>query len=426
MGISELEILSGAEMNVFAAILLALKGIALLVVGLFIGKAIWVATFFVSGRAIITNHDRRDSFARLAYLIHKTLREPLRVEDMPSYLRAQFKGEWALVSYSMTAAAIANLAFAYPESQEGAADLISRLIDVVLQPEILAFDKKRWGEDALADLDQPAGHIGYLGHLNFMLAAYHLVGGQQPERRHLFERVSLHLRRVIEASPFLCAETYPDEVYLADNAVAIASLALFEQVDATAGTGIGARWLSYAQDHLRDPATGLFVFRLSRSGWPMQGSRGSGSAWSLFYLSYFAAEEAVEQYWLLKQHFGKRIFPGVTGVCEWPGGQKHGGDIDSGPLIFGLSPAATGFAMAGARLAQDTPFLSALSLTAELAGFSVQFRGRRRYLVADRIAPVIGDAILLAMKTVTAWDGRYIESEGSTAMPAVSWLHSGR
>lgn len=405
MGISELEILSGAEMNVFAAILLALKGIGLLVAGLFIGKALWVATFSVSGRAIITNHDRNDSFARLDYLIHKTLREPLRVKDMPSFLPAQFKGEWALVSYSMTAAAIANLAFTYPESQAGAADLIGRLIDVVLQPEILAFDKKRWGEDALADLDRPAGHIGYLGHLNFMLAAYHLVGGQQPERRHLFERVSLHLRRVIEASPFLCAETYPGEIYLPDNAVAIASLALFEQVDATAGTGIGARWLSYAQDHLRDPATGLFVF--SPSGWPMQSSRGSGSAWSLFYLSYFAAEEAVEQYWLLKQHFGKRLFPGVTGICEWPRGQNHAGDIDSGPLILGLSPSATGFAFAGARLAQDARFLSALSLTAELAGFSVQFRGRRRYLVAERIVPLVGDAILLAMKTVTAWDRRF-------------------
>lgn len=413
-------------MNVLAAILLAFKGIALLAAGLLIGKAIWVVGFYVSGRAIITDRDRRNSFARLAYLIDKTSREPFQVNDMPSFLPGQFKGEWTLVSYSMTAAAIANLAFTHPQSQPGATDQIGRLIEIVLTPEFRAFDTARWGQDALQSLGQPAGHIGYLGHLNFMLAAYHLVGGQQPERRHLFERVSLHLRRVIEASPCLCAETYPGEIYVPDNAVVIASLSLYERMGAQSEADIGVRWLSFAQERLSDPETGLFVFRLSGNGWPMQGSRGSGSAWSIFYLSYFAPEAAIRHYWLLKQHFGKRLLPGVGGVCEWPGCQKVAGDLDSGPLILGLSPAATGFAMAGAKLAQDAPFLRMLSLTAELAGFTAQFRGRRRYLVAERIAPLVGDAILLAMKTVTAWDGRYLQSEGSAAMPAVGGLHPGR
>lgn len=399
-------------MNPLTWFLLALKAIALLLAGLLLGKAIWVAGFYVRGQTIMAEGDQNDSLTRLSYLLDKILNHPFHVADMPAYLRyAKFKGEWALVTCSMTAAAIANLAFTHPESQTEPADRIGRLLEVVLRPEFREFDKSDWGQDSLDELGQPAGHIGYLGHLNFMLAAYHLVGGQQPQYQQLFERVSSHLRHVIESSPFLCAETYPGEIYVPDNTVVIASLALYEKVTAETEASIGERWLSYAQDRLSDPRTGLFVYQLAPSGQTMQGSRGSGSAWSLFYLSYFALETALSHYWLLKRHFGKRLLPGIGGICEWPDGEKRGGDIDSGPLILGLSPSATGFAFAGAKLAHDAPFLSMLSLTAELAGFSVQFRGRRRYLVAERIAPLIGDAIVLAMKTVTPWDGRYLAPE---------------
>ncbi len=381
-----------------------------------LAKAIWVARFYVRGQTIMAQGDQTDSLTRLSYLLDKILNQPFRVVDMSAYLRDSFMGEWALVTCSMTAAAVANLAFTQPESQPGAADHIGRLIDVVLRPEFRDFDKSYWGQDALDGLGQPVGHIGYLGHLNFMLAAYHLVGGQWPHYRQLFERVSRHLRQVIDSSPSLCAETYPGETYVPDNAVVIASLALYERVTAETEVGIGERWLSYAEERLCDPETGLFVFHLSRSGQAIQSSRGSGSAWNLFYLSYFAPETAVRHYWLLKQHFGKRLLLGIGGICEWPGCQKHVWDIDSGPLILGLSPSATGFAFAGARLAGDASFLSMLSLTAELAGFTGQFRGRRRYLVAECIAPLIGDAIVLAMKTVTAWDARYLQHERLDSM----------
>lgn len=395
-------------MVLIAALQFVLKAFALLLAGLLLGKAIWTALFYVSGSAIIANRDREDSSRRLSYLLARTLDKSFHVKKMSSYLSDSFKGEWALVTYSMTAAAIANLAFTHPESQIGASERIGDLIEAVLLPEFRAFDKAYWGQDAIESLDGPEGHIGYLGHLNFMLAAYHLVGGQQERYRQLFERVSLHLRRAIEESPFLSAETYPGQIYLPDNAVVIASLALFERITTGSEGSIADRWLQHGRDHLCDPETGLLVFRLSRSGLPMQSSRGSGSAWSIFYLSYFSAEEAVRQYWLLKQHFSKWVIPGIGGICEWPHCQDRAGDIDSGPLILGLSPSATGFAIAGAKLAHDVHFLSTLSLTAELVGSSVQTRGQRRYFVAERIAPLIGDAILLAMKTVTAWDGRYL------------------
>jgi hypothetical protein len=68
-----------------------------------------------------------------------------------------------------------------------------------------------------------------------------------------------------------------------------------------------------------------------------------------------------------------------------------------------LTPSGTGFAIAGALLNKDGAFLEELLRTSELAGFSVQRAGRRCYA----IAPLVGDAILLAMKTAGPWDERY-------------------
>ena len=93
---------------------------------------------------------------------------------------------------------------------------------------------------------------------------------------------------------------------------------------------------------------------------------------------------------------------GVTGIREYPDGRQGAGDVDSGPLFFGLSPAGTGFAIAGARFTRDAEFLNELLLTAEIAGCTIETGGRRRYL----LAPLVGDAVLLAMRSVTEWNPR--------------------
>jgi hypothetical protein len=97
---------------------------------------------------------------------------------------------------------------------------------------------------------------------------------------------------------------------------------------------------------------------------------------------------------VLRERFLDRPLPGLWGVREWPRGVSRAGDIDSGPLPLGLSPAATGFAIASARRLNDAWTLQRLLDTAELAGFSLELGGRRRYL----LAPLVGDAILLAAR----------------------------
>ena len=83
------------------------------------------------------------------------------------------------------------------------------------------------------------------------------------------------------------------------------------------------------------------------------------------------------------------------------------GDVDSGPAILGLSPSGTGFMIGGAVHEKDTDLLSELLFTSEVVGSSLEWDNKRSYL----LAPLVGDAIMLAMKTARVWDLRYTQGE---------------
>lgn len=373
------------------------------IVVIFAVKLVWLALFSAQGGHLSARSTQADLYRRSAFLVHRLLHRGVTPQDMPRFLSPQFQGEWALVTHSMAASALANRAFLSPDSRDESLAHIDRLLERVLLPNFRVFDTELWGIDALSDLEGERGHIGYLGHLNFMLAAYHMLDGADPEYAHLFYRVTNHLTAVLYARPWRNAETYPGEIYIPDNAVVAASLALYERIYPHRASGVAQDWLDRLST-LRDLATDLPVFSLDGRGQPLQMSRGSGVAWTIFYQSHVDLAMAQADYWRLKRHFWRPYAPRCAAICEWPHCAGGLGDVDSGPLLLGMSPAATGFAMAGARLAGDEQGLRELAQTAELAGFSVQWRGRRSYLTA----PLVGNAILTAMRSATPWNERWL------------------
>lgn len=360
-------------------------------------RLVWLTACWVSTDSL-HHREPSDLMARRAYLLERLAKPNAAIKAMPHALPPQFRGEWALVTYSMTAMALANLAFLHPKSLPSARAALAHILREVQTPALREFDRARWhGEDPLASLSNDKGHIGYLGHLNLILAAHQALQPKQTPSP-LFISVSLALRKKLQAQPTLLAQTYPGETFLPDNCVVVASLALFARLNPQHDQGFAHRWRKHIYTRFRDPQTGLFVFRVTRAGDVVQHSRASGSAWNGFYLFYIDPSFAAAQFRRLKASFATRSL-GLAGLREWPQGKEGAGDVDSGPLILGLSPAASGFAIAGARIARDTPFLNSLLWTAEIAGFSWQWKGKRQYL----LAPLVGDAILLAMRTVTPW-----------------------
>jgi hypothetical protein len=248
----------------------------------------------------------------------------------------------------------------------------------------------------MSTLESSAGHIGYLGHLNFMLGAYRFLGGADKDDLHRI--VTDALRQKLSNQPGLCLETYPGEIYLPDNLVVLASINLYAHTHGSRTDPLVTQWLEHARSTLLDPGTKLLPFWLDGSCRQSGQPRGSGAGWASSYLPFIDEQFAKEQYFAMKDAFHQHRL--IGGFREYPKRSwSFFGDVDSGPVIAGFSPSGTGFALAGAVYNGDSKVIDEILFVSELAGSTLEMNGQRWYLAA----PLVGDAILLAMKTAIVW-----------------------
>ena len=110
-----------------------------------------------------------------------------------------------------------------------------------------------------------------------------------------------------------------------------------------------------------------------------------------YFASFADADLARELYGAIARR-GVATFVGFGGVREYSGPEEgRAGDIDSGPVAFGVSVSASGFALAGARMFGDAAAFRALFRTAYLFGAPEDRGGARGYFAGAGL----GDAILL-------------------------------
>lgn len=339
-----------------------------------------------------------DDARRLAWLAQRIEEGPL-----PGWAPGHpFDGEWRLMTLSMAAVAATNLAVRQPETRAERARQVSAWARRLASDEVRAYDTREWGADALATLDEAPGHAGYLGHVVLALDAACLLGGERDAALHarLVDALARRMRGAREG----LIETYPGEIYVPDNVVVMAAL---KQYDACTGEArhadLIAAWLDTVRARWSDADSGLLVFA------PGQRARGSGAAWNAFYLPLLDEAFAADQSTRLWATFGDTALGGwLGGIREHPHGLEGAGDVDSGPLVAGVSPSATGFALADAVLRGDDAWAASLRRTAELSG--VSWKGR--YL----FAPLVGDAIVLAAGTMTRWPERPLATPPVTAL----------
>lgn len=363
---------------------------------------------YVSGDQLVNGSAKDDLLKRHAYLKQQiTIRNRERPDDQ-FWLAPRYQGEWALTSCSMYATALCNLGFLYPDMRNEFVVELQTLIDRVLSKVYRQFDNEAWHEDSLEALATHEGHVWYLAHVNFMITCYRLLGG---DGRYdaLTHQMSKKLAYAISHDNAMIVETYPNERYIPDNSVLLASLKNHDVAFGTHYDLIIRKWRETAAPRLLDNSTGTLVFAITAGAAKKSRSRGSGATFALLYLFRADPQYFDQQYKQVRRAFGVRIlpqiaiFPGMAAIKENADGSWRG-DIDSGPVIFGVSTSGTGFGIGCARAAKDSDFLSQLLVTAEGIGCSIDWNGERHYL----FAPLVGEAIMLAMKTSTPWDGRYV------------------
>jgi hypothetical protein len=310
----------------------------------------------------------------------------------------RFDQEWRFITYVSTAYAAAQVAADHDHEGADARLILHTSVERALSPDARVYDTEAWGEDAIATLDSSeSSHGGLIGYLCLALA---LEGRIAPVAEHV--ALENHLRATIAKRLTLSKSglinTYPNEAYPADNAPGAACLAFGSNNDMNVARAFESR---LATAYL-DDASGLLVQRLTGTGVDVHGlGRASGSAFAAYFLAFSGAAIARDLHHALQRQTTNVL--GFAGIQEYRG--RGRGDVDSGALIFGMSPSATAFTLGSARAQGDRQTFRAIYASNQLFGMPVDNANSRNTVVGGPVA----DAIIAAMVT---------------ARPAGAWLQS--
>ena len=373
--------------------------ILLFILTLILAKVIWV--IYETSRQGSLVKEQTEIVRRANYLISKVATSPKQLMDaMPRQIPSQFQGEWAIYSCSMTCKALANIAALYPQNVYK--EQIARIISIAMSVEIRGYDAERWDEDPFKGLDGNVSHLSYYSHLAWMIGEYKLLYNDN-QFDALYHSLCEAMYRRIGNSPELNIPTYPfEQIYIPDMLVAIVALNIYSKVYNGRYQDLVQKWMDAAKREWIDKETGLLVSFMSNSGTISPIIKGSYSALNCYYLSLIDIEFAKQQFQILKKYF-KKTLPLIVGIKEYHSGKcLFGFDIDAGPIVFGLSPSGTGFALGAATMCNDYRFRKQILRTAEIACSTVSYNGKSHYLLAN--VALVGEAILLAMRTTQHGD----------------------
>lgn len=246
---------------------------------------------------------------------------------------------------------------------------------------------------------RPAYGIFHAGWTNWLRAG--IVALQPADRRDPAEvaRLRQHSGEIAAAfrsagTPYL--QAYPGQAWPVDSTVAIASLRLHDALLGATYDELTRGWIDQVRARL-DPATGLMPHQVDpATGAPRGPARGTSQSMIQRFLAEIDPRFAREQYLLFRDRFVARPLGLGPAVREYPHGTDGPGDVDSGPLVLGVSLSATVVTVGAARVQNDPALAKALGSQGELLGLPVRLPGSKRYALG--VAP-IGDAFLVWSQT---------------------------
>lgn len=306
---------------------------------------------------------------------------------------ARFDGEWSLVSSQMTALGLAQVIAAHPETRARYTPAVRAAIDAMLAPRTWRFAVEAWGSGPVEDLASDHGHA-YLGYAALGLGALREVDPSTPHAA-LHDRIVEALARRLERSPAGVIETYPGEAYPCDIASVVGAIGQHARLTGAHREALIARMAAVFRARWTHHASGYLAQSVSADdGRALGEPRGSGTALAAYFWS-FADRSMARSLSDAVAHTGHTTFLGFGGVREYAPGFTGRGDIDSGPVLLGVSVSATGFALSSARQSGDRERYHALFRTASLFGMPVSRDGGWRFASGG----AFGNALLFAMLT---------------------------
>ena len=305
--------------------------------------------------------------------------------------------EWDFMGRSFLVWSLAEMSLRDPASAERNLAVADEIIDETLRLErehgqtifLLPYAKLRpWAV-------RPARSLFIDGEIALMLATRRMAGHDRPAyHAALAERVDAIVAR-LQAAPLLVSESYPNECWLFDHAVALAAVRIADHLDGTDHSAFLRTWLAETRRRFTDPRTGLLVSSFTTQGDIGDGPEGSSIWGALHFLRLLDDGFAREQYALARRELAHGL-GGFAWSREWPrsaAAHEANLDVDSGMIIPGLDISAGGSGMAfiGASSFGDIDYLGRLHATLDFAAFPLRENGGLRYCASN----LVGDAVML-------------------------------
>ncbi|MUM20048.1 hypothetical protein BI330_03390, partial [Mycobacterium sp. CBMA 623] len=269
------------------------------------------------------------------------------------------------------------------------------------------------GKAAFDSTLRPTYGVFWAGWTTWLRGSILTLDGTDSAERQLFTTRSEEIARAFTASdsPFLSA--YPGRSWPVDSTVAMAALRLHDHLLGDRFGAVIDRWLGAVPGYL-DPTTSLLPHEVSPfDGSLIEGSRATSQTMIQRFLPEIDRSFTHSQYVAYRRQFV--AYPGGFGpaIREYRQGVDGHGDVDSGPLIAGISLSATVVAMGAARVNGDAELAAAIGAEGELVGVPVTLPGTKRY--AFGVVP-IGDAFVVWSSTA-----RLLTADVSAAPHPLHW-----
>jgi hypothetical protein len=155
-----------------------------------------------------------------------------------------------------------------------------------------------------------------------------------------------------------------------------------------------SHWVKQVRRVQLDAPSGFVIQRMSAvTGEHHDAPRGSGTGLAAYFAGFVDRALMTQLASALFRHETSQLR--FAAIGEFADGYGGHGDTDSGPVLFGVSVAATGFALAPARALRRERSFERLYRTAELFGMRTDAGTRTRFATGGPI----GNALLLAFLT---------------------------
>jgi hypothetical protein len=224
------------------------------------------------------------------------------------------------------------------------------------------------------DLNLPYGAF-YAGWSNYLLGRKLQINNSDTTGTHRFKLACSQIAKAVKSEIY--PESYPSMAWPADAVVCVASLALHDQLCEPKYQDAIKDWVRNVRRQL-DPR-GLIPHSAMSTGKPIQDARGSSQCLMLSFMNQIDPAFAAEQFAVFTTHFVDTRF-GLAGVREYPAGVNGIGDVDSGPVIFGIGGAAS---IVGIRALSTYQHQNVYELSRGIEAFGLPLEGKmeKKYLL---------------------------------------------